>query len=191
MGLLDKFLRALGIVFEEEPDEQTPVDIKAKMEEIGKMFEDHVQKLIFNNNTEKRNYFTLEYRTPDYYDAKSGIYAETNLDPDFRIRYNPTKDVFAVECKFRSGYTRDKQGRPILSWSNPAQMARYQKYQQEKKIPVYVVIGFGGVPENPEMIYCIPLSEIKYPQIYPSILKQYEHTPTELFFWNTKEKKLG
>jgi len=51
--------------------------------------------------------------------------------------------------------------------SKPAQFTRYQKYQQEKHIPVYVVIGFGGEPNDPEMIYCIPLSEIKYPQLYP------------------------
>jgi hypothetical protein len=190
MGFIGNLLRVLGIVFEEEPDENTPEDTKAKLEEIGKKFEDYIQDLIFKNNG-KREYFALEYRTPDYYDAKSGIYAESNLDPDFRIRYNPTGDVFAVECKYRSGYAKDNQGRPILSWSKPAQFARYQKYQQERNIPVYVVIGLGGEPDNPEMIYCIPLSEIKYPQLYPSVLKKYEHPPTELFFWNTKEKKLG
>ncbi len=190
MGLVSKLLRALAIDFEEEPDENTPEDTKAKFEEIGKAFEDHIQALIFNNNGRKQ-YFTLEARTSDYYDPKSRIYAESNLEPDFRIRYNPTGDVFAVECKFRSGYAKDNQGRPILFWSRPAQFARYQKYQQERNIPVYVVIGFGGEPDNPKMIYCIPLSDINYPQLYPSVLKKYEHPPTELFFWNTKEKRLG
>ena len=95
MGFIGNLLRVLGIVFEEEPDENTPEDTKAKLEEIGKKFEDYIQDLIFKNNG-KREYFALEYRTPDYYDAKSGIYAESNLDPDFRIRYNPTGDLFAV-----------------------------------------------------------------------------------------------
>ena len=191
MGVLDIFHKIVDFfTLEEEPDEATPADIKAKMEEIGKAFEDHIQGLIFNNNGRKQ-YFTLEARTSDYYDPKSRIYAESNLEPDFRIRYNPTGDVFAVECKFRSGYAKDNKGRPILSWSKPAQFARYQKYQQERNIPVYVVIGFGGSPDNPNTIYCIPLSEIKYPQLYPSILKKYEHPTNELFFWNTKEKKFG
>lgn len=190
MGFIGNLLRVFGIVFEEEPDENTPEDTKVKLEEIGKKFEDRILDLIFKNNG-KREYFALEYRTPDYYDPKSGIYAESNLDPDFRIRYNPTGDVFAVECKYRSGLFRNNYGKYVLSWSKPAQFARYQKYQQERNIPVYVVIGLGGEPDNPEMIYCIPLSDIKYPQLYPSVLKKYEHPPTELFFWNTKEKRLG
>jgi len=186
MSIISNLLKA---IFTEEPNNTTPEDMKEKFKAIGKAFEDYIQTLIFKNNKE-RDYFALEYRTPDYYDAKSGIYAESNLEPDFRIRYNPTGDVFAVECKYRSDLSQNKQGKYVLSWSNPTQLRRYQKYQQERKIPIYVVIGLGGDPNNPEKVYCIPLSEIKYPQIYPSVLKRYEHQPNELFFWNAKEKRL-
>ena len=185
MGIIRDLLRAIL----EEPNENTPKDTKAKFEAIGKAFEDYVQDLFFKNNKE-REYFSLEYRTPDYYDTKSGIYAESNLEPDFRIRYNPTGDVFAVECKYRSSLFRNKQGDAVLSWSNPTQLARYQKYQQERRIPVYIVIGLGGNPGDPEMVYCIPFSKIKYPQIYPSFLKKYEHKPDKLFFWDAKKKEL-
>ncbi len=188
MAFIDKLIRVIGSIFE-EPDENTPEDTKEQLKEIGTAFEEYILDLIFKNN-KNREYFSLEYRTSDYYNKQNGIYAESNMEPDFRIRYNPTSDVFAVECKYRSDLFRNKQGKYVLSWSNPTQLARYQKYQREKKIPVYVVIGLGGGPKKPKRIYCIPLSEIKYPQLYPSVLEKYEHQPDKVFFWNAKKKRL-
>jgi hypothetical protein len=35
------------------------------------------------------------------------------------------------------------------------------------------------------------LSQLLPSDTSPSILKKYEHSPNELFFWNTKEKKFS
>ena len=38
-------------------------------------------------------------------------------------------------------------------------IAIYQKFSTERNIPVYIALGVGGEPSNPELLYNIPLSE--------------------------------
>ena len=86
------------------------------------------------------------------------ICPESNRYPDFVLDYQGKG--FAVECKWREKllpniekdlFPRDK-------------MAIYQQFSIDRNIPVYIVLGVGGEPSNPELLYKIPLSEI------PSVL---------------------
>lgn len=52
-----------------------------------------------------------------------------------------------------------------------------------------MVIGVGGEPNNPAKMYCLPLNEAKYPELFPSYLEKYEREPDKLFFW--KNNKLS
>jgi hypothetical protein len=59
-------------------------------------------------------------------------------------------------------------------------------------IPVFIVIGLAGKPNNPEFVFCLPLEEAKYPELFPSILDKYEREPQDKpFFWDTKNKELN
>ena len=62
-------------------------------------------------------------------------------------------------------------------------MKRYQQFQKEKNMPVFIVIGVGGSPTSPTTMYCLPLNEAKYPELYKSYLEKYERSPVKLFFW--------
>ncbi|WP_198005238.1 hypothetical protein [Methanothermococcus okinawensis] len=37
-------------------------------------------------------------------------------------------------------------------------------------------MGLGGTPENPDNVYLMPLNEIKYNALFPSVLKNWEIT---------------
>lgn len=178
MGFLDKILKTVDIWL---PDEQQ------EYYEKGKAFEQYVVGL-FNL---KRDFFTIVDWTRDNSDKREGIYVETDTHPDLVIRYKPTKELFAVECKYRTNLVRsEKIDDWVINWSRADQIKRYQDFSMKKKIPVFVIIGLAGTPDDPEFSFSFPLGQAKYPEIFQSILEKYERIPPDKpFFWD-KEKKL-
>jgi hypothetical protein len=57
------------------------------------------------------------------------------------------------------------------------QLKNYQEFN--KVFPVFIIIGLGGNPANPQFLYLIPLAEAKCTELYKSILKRFE-IPTNL-----------
>lgn len=143
---------------------------------VGKRFE----KFILTKFDPK--YFTLVERTHPFQSTQDR-YTESQLNPDYVLRYNPTKQEFAVEVKYRS-----KLDKGMLHWSNPKQLERYREFAKKRKLPVYIVIGFGGYEEDPEDMFVIPLEEAKYPSLYPSVYQQFSRNPRKNFYW--KDGKL-
>ena len=89
--------------------------------EQGHDFERHVISL-FN-----KQYFTLVHWTSDVSRKHEGIQAESDKAPDLRMRYNPTREEFYVECKFRSGLTPEGK----LKWvSSDYSLNKYQRYAE-------------------------------------------------------------
>jgi hypothetical protein len=97
---------------------------------VGKRFEDHVERLF------SPKYFKIVEKTHSF-KTNSERYVESSKNPDFIFEYMPTREKFAVECKYRTQLNRTNQ----LEWSKPGQLKRYQEFEYQKKIPVFVVIG--------------------------------------------------
>lgn len=112
--------------------------------------------------------FTLVDVTPHRQDL-NGRWVESKLNPDFKIRYKPDGPTFWVECKYRS-----KLYNGMLRWSDYQQHERYKKFQRDRTDEkMYVLIGLGGQPENPEAIYLIPLDDIPSYNLEPSFCEGY------------------
>ncbi|MBQ8050825.1 MAG: hypothetical protein IJ197_04535 [Bacteroidaceae bacterium] len=79
---------------------------------------------------------------------------ENNRNPDFVFEYQGKG--FAVECKWRERLKRDLD-KDLFSTDK---IAIYEQFATDRSIPVYIVLGVGGEPSNPELLYNIPLSEI-------------------------------
>jgi hypothetical protein len=90
----------------------------------------------------------------------------------------PTDEIVCVECKFKSGLFKGG-----LQWCKYNQLERYRAYSEETRLPLFIVIGLGGVADNPERMFCILIKEAKYPKLYPSVYEQFERAPQEFFFW--------
>jgi hypothetical protein len=112
-------------------------------------------------------YFTLlEWRSDKFHNGKFPI-SSTLPDLEYEFNSNRHKVKFAVECKWRKGFFDYK-----LEWAKPYQIANYKNYEAANGIRVFVVIGIGGLPENPESLYIIPLSRIS-----DSIFSEYHLRP--------------
>lgn len=119
-------------------------------EEKGRAFEEYVVSH-FN-----KKYFTLkEWRGDKYYE---GNYAESIRYPDMEYEFSLDGKIisFAVECKWRSKFSNE-----WITWATEEQADIYRKFEKEKDMPVFVVIGVGGSPSEPEQVYAVPLRVLK------------------------------
>jgi hypothetical protein len=92
--------------------------------------------------------------------------------------------TIAVECKFHSYFYKGKYGDPG-TWWRKEQGQRYRAYGAEYKIPVFVAIGIGGSPKNPQRLFFCPLeklNDVPYGFITESDLKQFERKHGVQFF---------
>jgi len=138
----------------------------------GKRFE----KFVIEGFNEK--YFDIVEQTHSW-KTNQERFVESSINPDYVLRYRPTKEVFAVECKYRSRLNPQE----MLEYCKPHQFEHYKKFMETRKIPVFIVVGLGGIDDYPDDLFILPLKEMKYPSLYPSIYKQYSKNPQNDFFW--------
>ena len=115
----------------------------------GREFEDYVLSLF---NIQKGGKLVLcEWQGDKSYGM---IQPENNSYPDFVFRYGLKE--FAIECKWRVKLSQDlsKDLFPIKRIEN------YKRFSEARKMPVTIVLGVGGEPCYPELLYVIPLERI-------------------------------
>lgn len=155
----------------------------------------------FDENKEKgdafEKYVVLKFDT-GYFIIKewrsdkivNGMYAVSNHFPDLEVEFNfrkkNIKETFAVECKYRSDYYKDG-----VEWAHDYQLDNYKKYAAAIKVPVFIVIGVGGQPENPAELYIIPLEKVKNTVLTKDFLSSYKMEDTRKhLYWDIDRKVL-
>ncbi len=108
----------------------------------GREFEDHVLELLGVANNGK---LTLKEWRGDK--SLPGVYPESNSNPDLVLEYDGRP--FAVECKWRSHLPKDIS-KELLP---PARVALFEKYATERRMPVFLLLGIGGLPSDPDNLY--------------------------------------
>jgi hypothetical protein len=180
MDLKKRLTNAIN-AFMEDDEEKLPLGSGDIEETEGSAVDECIEKgndfETFVANKFSKKYFSIVEWTTDMM-RKHDRYVESDSKPDLTMRYIPTDEKFCIECKFRSDLY---QG--ALHWSNYNQLKRYQKHSKEEDIPFFVVIGLGGIPSDPERVFCIPIEEAKYPKLYPSVFENFEKDPESFFFW--------
>jgi hypothetical protein len=150
--------------------EQTPKTDEVCGFDKGREFEDFIVTL-FN----KRKFRLLEWRSDKK--ASNGVLPLSCSFPDLEFDYTRGKSThrFAVECKWRKQFYSGS-----INWADQKQIDIYTEYQFQNAISVYVAIGIGGIPKNPEQLYITPLDHIKmYPQVFRSRLIRYRRNPLQ------------
>jgi hypothetical protein len=176
----------------DEPPHSIPIPERPKIDtprkdqlpdEKGGRFEKWVVKKF------SREYFSIkEWRGDKYED---GFYAESSLNPDFEIEFQMGKlrETSAVECKWRKGFV---QGRKLgLEWATDRQIQNYFNFAQAKGIPVFVIIGVGGEPDDPDEIYIVKLEYLKLPYVTAEYLASFlRKNKGQDFYYDNKQHEL-
>ena len=118
-------------------------------EQKGRQFEDFVVSLC----SDKSRFKLLAWRG----DKISGdTYAVENLLPDLYLRHRlDVQEVeYLIECKYRSSW-----GGEGIDLSR--QYVRYHNAAKDRQMELFIALGVGGVPSNPDEFYLVPGRMVK------------------------------
>lgn len=104
---------------------------------------------------------------------------EIDFNPDIVVEHIKTGDMIGIECKFRSSRFNG-----LISWAKEYQLSKYYRYRENTRNPLFIVIGLGGKPDDPECMYCIPLWQASHNILNTLPLKRYRRNPRRKFVWN-------
>ena len=138
----------------------------------GREFEDYVLELF---DVREGGDFTLKEWQGDK--ILGDVCPESNRHPDFVFSYQQSH-CFAVECKWRERLTANIE-KDLFSTDK---LAIYQQFSDERLMPVSVVLGVGGEPCQPELLYIIPLSEISSVMSHTKSIVEFLRPSTETPF---------
>lgn len=133
-----------------------------------------------------KKYFSLKEWRSDK--SSHGTYAESSTYPDMELTFTLHGDTyrFAVECKWRARFDAENK----LVWSYKDQMERYNRFAAEKNMPVFIVLGIGGIPSNPAEVYVVPLASINREELSQSWLKNYSHDLSKNMYFDVPTQTL-
>jgi hypothetical protein len=152
MGILDSLSKAAKTFID---DINTPESFKK-----GEKFENFTREVIFPQSKYK-----LLKQTHNYA-QNSKDYVEESLEPDFEFQHIETNQKFYVEAKFRSEVHDGG-----IKFSYPKQFERYKEIG--KTSTVFIIIGMGDEPSNPDHVCLIPLNSVNDIYLSESFLEKY------------------
>lgn len=145
-------------------------------EEIkGRLFEEYIVGLLPKNSSVK-----LEEWQGDK--CSNGVYPMANRNPDLlltiKLKGGGIAHV-AIECKWRKSFINN-----TLEWTTKEKIEIYKQYGVEHNASVFVALGVGGSPSNPQELFFVPLSHMSEPVIvYSNIIGfKSENTQGRLFY---------
>lgn len=162
-----------------KPTGPIPKKISGDNYEKGKAFEEFVINL-FN----KHSFHLKEWRQAQKFIDTSLPMGYFNPDLELELVFTGKgKYRFAVECKWRKDFSSGK-----IRWAKKHQIVAYEKFQSERRIPVFIAIGIGGEPANPGRLYVTPLVNISNNiEVCESQLIPFSRKPTRKFFYDIKQ----
>jgi hypothetical protein len=143
---------------------------------------DDFEKFVVKKFNQK--YFTLKEWTSDKF--IDGVYAENTLGPDlvYQFSLGDISEGLAIECKWRRKLYDN------FDVVTTQQIKNYRKFENEKNIPVFLVIGLGGEPSSPEQFYIIPLNRVNSTNLNRSFLSEFQQEINSNFYYDYKAKSL-
>lgn len=130
----------------------------------------------------EKPYFKIkEWRSDKYH---KGVYAISNKYPDFEIEYSSKyhKLLFSVECKWRSGFENN-----YIKLGKEGKLKEYKEFSKEFRQEVFIVLGVGGIPRNPESVYIIPIFDLASTTYTQQQIRKYLRYKKGNFFLNVDQ----
>lgn len=120
----------------------------------GREFEDFVLLELLGIGSKGNTMKLLEWRGDK---SIAGVFPESNRYPDFVISLDYRKKV-ALECKWRKELPTNLKKDAF----SPERIELFKSYSDDTSISIWFIIGVGGEPSAPELLYQVPLSAVDY-----------------------------
>lgn len=120
----------------------------------GREFEDFVLTELLGIGSNGNTMKLLEWRGDK---SIAGVFPESNRYPDFVISLCKGKKV-ALECKWRKKLPTSFK-KDVFSTER---IELFKSYSDDTSISIWFIIGVGGEPCAPELLYQVPLSAVDY-----------------------------
>ncbi len=120
----------------------------------GREFEDFVLLELLGIGSKGNTMKLLEWRGDK---SIAGVFPESNSYPDFVISLDHRIKV-ALECKWRKKLPTSLK-KEVFS---PERIELFKSYSDDTSISIWFIIGVGGEPSAPELLYQVPLSAVDY-----------------------------
>lgn len=148
--------------------------------EKGYQFEKYVKQL-FNEHSFELYKWRKSQRNPQ------DLFSSDYYNPDLELYFKGSrKHWFAVECKWRQEFVNGR-----ITWAKQSQISAYLRFQGSSRIPVFVAIGIGGEPSNPDKLFVTPLNNIwMNTDVFESELIPFKRRPQSRFFYDTVQLML-
>lgn len=149
----------------------------------GHEFEIFVQSLF---NQESGRFIPVKHDSKSALDYGTKAARATYPDLKFLFSTRNRKFKFAIECKWKQSFCKG-----LINWAQPYQIHNYLEFQKNWNIPVFVAIGIGGKPSDPELLFVTPLHIIgNHTHVYQKDLMLYNRKKYRRFFYDVRQLKL-
>lgn len=164
----------------------TPPAFPKKVEEDnfekGRLFEEYIINL-FN----KKYFYLKQWRKSQKFDDSYSIIDSVYPDIEMELVFTGRRNFrFAVECKWKQNFINGK-----IEWASDDKICSYRIFQDRVRIPVFIAIGIGGEPDNPEKLFLTPLNSIYMKnELFESDLIPFERSPRRRFYYDYMQLSL-
>ena len=150
--------------------------------EKGRLFEEYIINLF-----SKKFFYQKQWRKSQEFDDSYAVVDPWNPDIEMDLVFAGKRNYrFAVECKWQARFYNGK-----ISWAKDHQICAYRIFQDRVRIPVFVAIGIGGEPNNPEKLFLTPLNNISDKiELSEKELNPFERNPRHRFYYDYTQLKL-
>lgn len=138
-------------------EKEKPLTQLEKNWQAGHDFEDYIIDKL------NSDYNRLIHRNCDSI-TDGGVYAANMLHPDLKFRNKNTSIEYTIECKY-SKFDNIKL--------DDHKLQRYKKHGAINNQKVYIALGTGGKPKDPQNLYIIPTYRIKNNKQLHQIKEEY------------------
>jgi hypothetical protein len=89
----------------------------------------------------------------------AGLKVEANSNPDLVLKQADGQTI-AIECKYRSKIESMRKFPDAVIWCSYGQLKCYERFAEERKIPLFVALGIGGDARDPDSVYMAGFKEM-------------------------------
>jgi hypothetical protein len=158
----EDFITATNTESSSQPEPAEPEQNGSEQQEVRLPFSEAESNSLFQKFVvEWMNESGLEWKQISLGDD-SLIFFERNI-PEF----NQTLSMAAV-CVWKPGLIKGR-----VEWARSYQMINYRQYETSNGIPLYMIAGIGGKPDQPHSVHIVPLKKIRSNALSESQLNSY------------------